>query len=623
MALTRPLRLKSEIAKAKAEGSTSHLPIARVWVDSGVFHLDSEFDYLIPDNLSPLVAAGIRVQVPFHGREVEALVLSRQAASELSSLKAISKVISPHSVATAESLELIAAVSARWAAHPYDILRSAIPPRVASIDKESFPDSSVAFNPAKPKRSYIHIPPAVNRFQFIATTLLKERTKGSRLIIAPDTRSVQQLASFLPDAIILDSALERSSRYRNFLRARTGRNITVIGTRSAVFVPVSDLDSIIVVDESSENHYEPRSPGWNVRDVAIVRSMKSKVSLILIGYSPSAEVARLIESKWIDFDSTKSRLKIQSFAPSQGELLPSRLISEIRKAMKVGPILFISPRKGYSQALTCSKCRNIALCTCGGKLSQSSVKAPIECVICAKVHSDWKCAWCQNTTPFLMGRGSERFAYEIGAAFPGKQITQSTSDSIHDSYDDDYGFIIATPGAAPIAKNGYAMIVILEGDRFFTQTDIRANERSRELFFSVSALGAVGATIALVMANDHPIIGALASWKPSLVSQRELREREEVHLPPFSRAITMDISRVESQSLLRGLKKSQEDGRLPASTIFLGPSRLNEDNDRIVLLTPLSDGEIVVNLLHEFQRKRSSAKKTLASIRIDPYSLSR
>jgi primosomal protein N' (replication factor Y) len=258
--------------------------------------------------------------------------------------------------------------------------------------------------------------------------------------------------------------------------------------------------------------------------------MKSKISLILIGYSPSAEVARLIENKWIEFNSTKNWLKIQSFAPAQSELLPSRLISEIRKAMKVGPILFISPRKGYSQALTCSKCRNIALCTCGGKLSQASAKSSIECVICAKVHSDWRCTWCQNSTPFLMGRGSERFAYEIGAAFPGTQITQSASDSILDSYNDNSGFVIATPGAAPIAKNGYAMIVILEGDRFFTQTDIRAHERSRELFFSASALGAVGATIALVMAADHPIIGALASWKPALVSQRELREREREKL---------------------------------------------------------------------------------------------
>ena len=623
MALTRPLRLKSEIAKAKADGSSSQLPIARVWVDSGVFHLDSEFDYLIPDNLSPQIATGIRVQVPFHGREVEALVLSREATSQLTSLKAITKVLSPNSVATRESLDLIAAVALRWAAHPYDILRSAIPPRVASVDKEAFPQGAAPEVSAKPKRSYLHMPPIVNRFQFIADALLKDQIKGSRLIILPDTRAVQQLAKLLPGSIVLDSALDRTARYRNFLLTRTRTHMTVIGTRSAIFAPILDLESIVVVDEASENHYEPRSPGWNVRDVALVRSMKSKISLMLIGYAPSAEVARLIENKWIDFVSAKSRLNVQSYAPSQGELLPSRLISEIRKAMKGGPILFISPRKGYSQALTCSKCRNVALCSCGGKLTQSSSKSPIECVICAKVHLDWRCTWCQNSTPFLVGRGSERFAYEIGATFPGTQITQSSAENIYNSFNDDFGFVIATPGAAPISTKGYSLVAILEGDRFFTQADIRAHERSRELFFNVSALGAERAVIALVMASDHPIIGALASWKPSLISQRELREREEVHLPPFSRAITMDISRSESQSLLRGLKKSQEDGRLPASTIFLGPSKLKEESDRIVLLTPLSDGEIVVDLLHEFQRKRSSAKKTLASIRIDPYSLSR
>ena len=623
VALTRPLRLKSEIAKAKPEGSSSELPIARVWVDSGVFHLDSQYDYLVPDNLSALVGTGVRVQVPFHGREVEALVLSRQSNSELANLKAISKVLSPKSVATEESLDLISAVSSRWAAHPYDILRSAIPPRVASVDKESFPEPAIGRVSSKAKRSYLHIPPVVNRFHFIAATLLKDPAKGSRLIILPDTRSVQQIASLFPEAIVLDSALERSDRYRNFLLARTGRKITVIGTRSAIFAPIADLDSIVVIDEASENHYENRSPGWNVRDVAIVRSMKSKISLTFMGYSPSAEVARLIESKWIEFISMKSRLNVQSFIPSQGELLPSRLISEIRKAMKSGPVLFISPRKGYSQALTCAKCRNVALCGCGGKLTQSAARSPIECVICAKVHSDWSCTWCQASVPFLLGRGSDRFAYEIGAAFPGTQITQSTSEGIHDTYDDELGFVIATPGAAPIAKNGYSLIVILEGDRFFTQTDIRAHERSRELFFNVAALGSQRSLVALVMASDHPIIGALASWKPSLVSQRELREREEVNLPPFSRAITMDIASTESQSLLRGLKKSQEDGRLPASTIFLGPSKLKDDEDRIVLLTPLADGEAVVDLLHEFQRKRSSAKKTLASIRIDPYSLSR
>jgi primosomal protein N' (replication factor Y) len=331
----------------------------------------------------------------------------------------------------------------------------------------------------------------------------------------------------------------------------------------------------------------------------------------------------LIETKWMDYSASKSRLNVSAFAQIHGELLPSRLMSEIRKAMKVGPILFLSPRKGYSQAITCSKCRNVALCSCGGKLTQKSNQSAVQCVICAESVAEWKCTWCQGTTPFLLGRGSERFAYEIGVAFAGMEIVQSSAENMIDRFEEKSGFVIATPGAAPIATHGYALVIILEGERFFTQSDIRAHERSREIFFATAALASEKGSVALVMASDHPIIGAIASWKPSLISQRELRERLEVHLPPFTRAITLDIESSESQALLRGLKKSQEDGRLPASTTILGPSQLKADVDRIVVLTPLVDGEELVSLLHEFQRRRSSSKKTLASIRIDPYSLSR
>ena len=623
MALTRPLRLKSEIAKAKSQISTSDLPIAQVWVNSGVFHLDQIYDYLVPDNLSSIVQTGVRVQVPFHGREMEALVLSRKSSSELVILKSISKVISPHSVATTESLELISAVASRWAAHPFDILRSAIPPRVTSVDKEEFPTSTVRRSHLKPRRTYLHLPPDVDRFEIIASTIIEQSKYGSVLAVLPDSRSVQQLLDLIPEAIVLDSALDRSVRYRNFLRIRSSSQVIVIGTRSAIFAPVSDLSSIVVVDEGSESHYEPRSPGWNARDVAILRAMKSKISLFFVGYSPSSEVARLIDSSWIEFKSSRHRLNVRSYAKSQGELIPSRLVSEIRQAMKNGPILFLAPRKGYSQALSCSKCRNISFCSCGGKLAMKGAQSIIECVICAKIFHDWKCLWCQNTTPYLLGRGSERFAYEIGAAFPKTQITHSTAENVVPTYEKKLGFVIATAGCVPIAWQGYSLIVILEADRFFMQSDLRSHERSRELFFSTAALASDSALIAVVTADENPILGALSTWKPTLVSQRELREREEAQLPPFTRAITMDISHNESQSLMRGLKKSQEDGRLPSSTRFLGPSHLKEGIDRILLLTPLIDGESIVNLLHEFQRKRSSSKKPLASIRIDPYSLSR
>lgn len=623
MALTRPLRLKSEIAKAKAGSSSSPLPIARVWVDSGVYHLDQIYDYLVPDFLSSNVSTGIRIQVPFAGREVEALVLSRESHSDSIGLKPISKVLSPQSVATTESLELIASVSKRWAAHPYDIIRSAIPPRVASVDREEWNQSPSHGMRKTGIRSYLHIPPFINRFEFLASAVKKNSGTGSTLILVPESRSISRLLDYLPDSIVLDSSLERSERYRNFLKARYGQNQTIIGTRSAIFAPLEDLENIIVMDEGSEHHYEIRSPGWNVRDVAILRSMHTGVSLTYIGYSPSSEVARLIESKWISFTSQKSRVSVSSFPQSHGELIPSRLVSEIRRSVQVGPVLFLAPRKGYSQAISCAHCRNIARCACGGKLHKRGSHSHAECTICAEQYSDWKCSWCQGTTQYLMGRGSDRFAFEIGATFPGNVIVQSSADKIVDRFDEARGLVIATPGSIPLTKNGYALVVILEAERLFMQADIRSHERARELFFSTAATASGQGKVALVMPGDHPIIGGIAAWKPSLISQRELRERMEVNLPPFTRAVTLDIAQSESLALLRGLKKAQEDGRLPDSTQLLGPSILKGDISRIVALTPLAEGEAFIDLLHEFQRRRSSSKKVLATIRIDPYSLSR
>lgn len=623
MALTRPLRLKSEIAKAKAESSSSALPIARVWVDSGVYHLDQSYDYLIPDNLSHSVATGIRIQVPFHGREVEALVLSRHSNSETTGLKAISKVLSPQSVATSESLELISMVAKRWAAHPFDVIRSAIPPRIASVDREEWIQTPTSGSKKKGSRTYLHIPPVKSRFEFIADAAKEASSKGSTLILLPDSRSISRLLDYLPDSVVLDSTFERSERYRNFLRSRYGRSQIVIGTRSAIFAPIEDLENIIVVDEGSEQHYEMRSPGWNVRDVAILRSMNLGANLIFIGYSPSSEVARLIENKWVTYTSVKSRVDVSTFPQSHGELIPSRLISEIRKAAQSGPVLFLAPRKGYSQALACAKCRNIAHCTCGGKLIKRGSQSPSECTVCAEQYANWKCSWCQGTTPYLMGRGSERFAFEIGAAFPGNAVIQSSAEKMVERVEDAKGLVIATPGAIPLTRNGYALVVILEAERFFMQSDIRAHERTRELFFSTAAMTSITGKFALVMSGEHPIVGAIAAWKPSLISQRELRERLEVNLPPFTRAVTLDIAQSESSALFRGLKKAQEDGRLPSSTQLLGPSVLKGEINRIVALTPLADGEAFIELIHEFQRRRSSSKKTLATIRIDPYSLSR
>lgn len=623
MAVVRPLRLKREVAPRIQNSAASRLPVARVWVDNSIYHLDSPYDYLIPESLDSEIGVGVRVEVPFNGRAVEAIVLQRLPESETIKLKFLLKVISPHPVATTETLALIEAVAARWAAHPYDVIRSAIPPRTASVDKESFAPVAMSIRLAKPSRTYLQLPPEQSRAQVIATHIKKLSSRGRVLVIVPDSRLLNQLVELTPQTVAIDSSLDRTSRYRNFLKALHGAGEIFIGTRSAIFAPVPDLVAIIVIDDGSENQYEKRSPGWNVRDVAILRSQLQRVSIDFVGYSPSSEIARLIELKWIDYQSIRRKVSVQNFPQSTNELLPGRIISEIRKALTVGPVLFIASRKGYSQAISCARCRNLALCECGGKLFKPSQQSKAECVLCSKVHDPWRCTWCRCETPFLIGRGSSRFAQEIGAAFPGKQITSSEGDHILEKYQLREGIVIATPGSVPESADGYSAVVILEGDSYFLQSDIRAQERARELFFSSAGRLAKDGKILLVLSHDNPIIGAMAGWKPSLLSQRELRERGEVQLPPYVRALSLEAESSEIPQLLRGLQSARDENRLPISSRILGPIDMKNNQSRILIMAPVSDGEELVRFIHEYQRRRSASKKTLSTLRIDPYSLTR
>jgi primosomal protein N' (replication factor Y) len=520
-------------------------------------------------------------------------------------------------------LDLIALVAARWACHPYDVIRSAIPPRVASVEKLQLIDKTIDRPGQSSVRQYLQLPAYQDPFQILAGHVRSIWSTGSILVIVSDNKSVLRLAKHFPQALILDSGLPRGQRYENFLRARTTLAQIIIGTRSAIFVDSPDLSSIVILNESSEQYFELRSPGWNARDIAILRARGENIAIYCVGYSPSAEVARLIEIGWFEFKGAKQKIRVATFQQEFSELLPGRIIGELRRLVKLGPILFIAPRKGYSQSISCSGCRNISACSCGGRLEKKGATTAISCSLCANVYSDWVCQYCAGVKPFLLNRGSERFAQEIGVALPGVAIALCEAEKMVDDFQLNSGIVIATPGSAPMSADGYAAVVILDGEKLLNQSDLRAQERAREIFFTHAALLNSSGIALLVINHSNPIVGALASWKPSLISRRELQERIEASLPPFVRSISLDIDSTESATLVRALNKSRDEGRLPAATRILGPSTLNSSTHRILLLAPLEDSEALVALIHEFQRRRSATRKKLATLRIDPYSLSR
>jgi len=427
----RPLRLKTETAKRVNKNAAESAPIAKVWVDNGVLHLDGIFDYLVPARLDSQVRAGVRISVDFAGRECEALVVERSSEGSQSGLKFISKVLSPIAVAPPGLIQLVRAGCVRWLAHPYDFLRSAIPPRAAGVDK-SHSDSADEFVSAissNGSKTYIHVQPHEDAIEKLAEFALSKVKTGSILIITPEERELEQLAQTLGDkACVLSASLSRSVRYENYLRSISEPNLITIGTRSAIFAFPPDLKSIVIFREGAESHYEPRSPGWNTRDLAIIRSEQVGCDLFFVGYSPSLEIGLRIESGEVKMLGKRNRLQVSNFESLNGELLPNQIFTPIRKALKSGPVLFLIPRKGYASSLMCKKCRNIATCECGGKISRRKVNADAECVLCGKTQPALKCRWCKGDSLMMLGRGGERHTEEIGRAFPNMPTYYSTAD---------------------------------------------------------------------------------------------------------------------------------------------------------------------------------------------------
>ena len=625
MSNARPLRLKTEEVSRQDKAIAQSLPIARLWVDNSLSHLDGTYDYLVPDRLDLQVQPGVRVGVNFSGREVEALVLERIDSEPLAGLKIISSVLSPIVVAPPQLISLISLASKRWLAHPYDFVRSAIPPRVASVEKKLSPEVQI-YEGKKPKHSeisFIHLQPHENAIAKTIDFALGKLKQGSVLLVVPEERELQRVIEYCGDrSVVLSGYQSRTDRYRNYLAAINGTENLIIGTRSAIFAAPRDLKTLIVFREISESFYEPRTPGWNVRDVSLLRSSTEGLDLYFAGYSPSSEIAEMIASSKIRFITKRNKLKVSNFPSLNGELLPGRIFTSIRTALKTGPVLFLVPRKGYASSILCKKCRNVALCECGGKLSKTGSKESAHCVHCGVKSSIEKCKWCGSDSTILIGRGAERHAEEIGRAFPGYSVLYSNAERPIEEVESGPALVIATTGMVPRSKEGYSAVVLLEGDSFFAFADLRAQERARESFFEASSHVQVNGEIVTVIDSTHPITSALARWNPSIMATRELADRKEVALPPYTRAVIIDTETKEATGIIAGLRKAVLDRRLPSSVVVLGPSQRSGDVARILVTCDLLQSEEFLNFLHEFIRHRAIAKKSKLFIRVDPYSLS-
>ena len=567
--MSAPLKLKSErVGKIKL---ASQQPYVSVLVDTGVFHLDQPYDYSLPEKFDAKV--GDWVSVPFHGRNCLGLIIGRSSKTALSKVLPINRLAKGPKISEAH-LRLYEAVASRWASPIFDVLRFVTKFRTQESDVAESKDEL-----GESKRTYMQLPPNRSEVEAIKDIAKRISSKGSTLIIVPEAR----LATALTD-----------EKYD-------------VATRGGVLTP-KRYKNIVVIREDSEHHFEIKSPGFNTRDVALLRSEYLQENLLFLGYSPSIEMTRLIDIGYISLKRANGKIELKTAPSLQGELIPSALFKELKSRLSKGSVLVIAPNKGYGLAICCASCRNIAKCKCGGKLSKSAKNSPPTCVICASVYSEWRCGFCKSPNIYLLGRGIEKIAEDLGRTFPNYAIHISTADKQIEGAIPKKSIVVSTIGVAPHLD--YEAVLILEGTNL--GADIRSEERYLSNIFRLSTF--TKGAVLLVERSEHPAVNALYKWNPMPLLLRVLKDLDEAHLPPFSRYLLLKSD--EAERIYSGLLAAIRENRIPndASVHNLG-------NGLISIIFTLKSAKSLLAFIYEFQKRRSLSGKRPIKLRVDPYLL--
>lgn len=639
--------------------------VAKVAVDVPLAHLDRLFDYRIPGKLLGDARPGVRVTVPFAGQVVDGWLVSVGDPETGGKLADLRSVISPEPILTTGLFNLIRAVADHYAGTWWDVARLAIPPRHSRIEKQEqrtwpvpgpggtaeilpgFPGGSgllTALAEGGAPRAFWQVPCVAGppgdltggALEAVSASLASGR---GALVLFPTIRGMEagaaRLERLLGQGCVarLSWELSRGLRYENYLACSRGRAKVVVGTQSAVFAPLPDPGLIVVVDDGNEGHCFERFPRPHVRSVAMIRAVQDGCALLLASHARSCEAQGLIERQWLRELSLPPREmrrigpalrsvpETQQSNPGGTRLrLPRQAFEHLRIRLTSGPVLVSVARAGHSPGLRCARCRARATCPrCGGPLIRPS-RDRLLCRLCGHTPVRFECTRCHATGLRAPIAGSERTAEELGRAFPGVRVINSSAERIRSGIPEEPAIVVATPGGEPGVPGGYAGALILDAELALSRADLRVGEETLRRWCQVACLvrpALDGGGLLIVGPFEEPVVQALLRADPGGFAARELADRAAAGLPPAVKAVQVGGDPDAVAAFL--------DNDPFAGAEVLGPTLIREDPDpeaMSLLRCPLEEGRELVRAVKHAAAIRSARKEGgRLFLQVDPMTL--
>ncbi|MBR6639718.1 MAG: primosomal protein N', partial [Muribaculaceae bacterium] len=401
--------------------------------------------------------------------------------------------------------------------------------------------------------------------------------------IALTTQLTHRLQRVFGDKVIIyHSKFSDNERVDIWKKLLTSREpCVVIGARSSLFLPFSNL-SLVIVDEEHESSYKQQDPAprYNARDVATVLASMHGAKTLLGSATPSIETyfkatsgkygfielserfdgVKLPEIEIIDMNLARRKRTTTGTFSERTRTLATEAISRGEQ------VIFFLNRRGYAPLARCKQCGWVPKCeNCDVSLTYHRRYNQLICHYCGATHPLPNiCPACKDPGVDVLGYGTERVEDEVETTFPDVKIARMDLDTTRnkDGYEniiDDFskrrsqilvGTQMVTKG---LDFDGVSLVGVINADSLINFPDFRATERAFNMLEQVAGRAgrrqAQGIVTIQTTQPSHPILSFLKNHDYKGYYEDEIDERKRFNYPPFTRLIYIYLKHRDNDTL--------------------------------------------------------------------------
>ncbi|EKD43173.1 MAG: hypothetical protein ACD_72C00418G0004 [uncultured bacterium] len=550
----------------------------------------SELDYLVPLELKKQVTIGQLVNVPFRNRLVFGLVTEfkeNESEEAKGKLKSIENIIWENSALTLKQLGFAIEISEFYNTPLGFILQTCLPPlKKTKIKKISIPNAD-RLKPAERQKPEIKLYNNLDERNKLLNELVS--ISGQTLILVPDAKAAEDLnfpAGLHPT--IINTDLSEKELFDLWFKIRTEEIKLVVGTRRALFMPWSNLQTIIVDDEASANHKSSEmAPRMQVREAAMMLAHAHGAKCILTTHTPSVESWYFAQHKVYTNQQEISVLNPNLTIVDMKEERRGRnygffslQLDDAIANCGSGDIFLFLNRKGSSAYTGCRDCGYVAKCSqCQRGLVYHENTSTLDCHFCnLKNKMFLTCPKCRGSNMVMYGVGTQSLEKELAKKNLDKKIIRIDSDTatIYDKNFKDDKIIIGTQMAwDKIDWSKIKLMAFIDADSslFIPEYKVSENlwEQLRDTQFHLPPTAHL---LIQTGHKEHHVFSNLS--QPQGFYDKELQERKLFSYPPFSYLVR----------IYNG-EKTFEESRLAAIGLYDHLQTLTKTRHDITISNPL------------------------------------